>query len=133
MNYISYTQLCVDSSTLAQLISEYSFYSAVFAIPMGGILPAYIVSEFLGIPLIGEPELYHGDFYDVVGIVDYISSGDSINENFQNIPIGSVYKMNFELPVNKNPYFYVHELNDKPVLPYSGADFTQVERNELIT
>lgn len=71
---ITYAQMEQDSKNLAEKIEKK--YDAVYGIPAGGLIPAFIVSRELGVPLVSEIE----EGKDTLVVDDLIDSGRTVND-----------------------------------------------------
>jgi len=86
---INYKKLEQDSKSLAQKI-EKGKYDAVYGIPAGGILPAFIISKELDIPLVSEIE----EGKNILVVDDLVDSGDtilSLREEYGNFDVAVIY------------------------------------------
>ena len=77
---ISFAKLIGDSKKLAMAVkSSKKKYFAVYGVPSGGILPAYIVSQELGIPLLGANDDFHRD-NTILVVDDLVDSGNTLSK-----------------------------------------------------
>ena len=74
--------LIEDSNKLAEIIPQ-SGFNSVYSVPTGGILPAFIVSKKLNVPLISKKEI---DEKTLI-VDDLVDSGETLSELVKDLPI----------------------------------------------
>lgn len=121
---IDYETLIKDSKELAKKIPKEK-YDSVFGIPNGGILPAFIIAQELGLPLIQKKQIT----LDTLIVDDLIDSGKTIEELNKNCAgrygVAVLYKKEKSPEVN---YFLKEVGNDWINLPHEDSNFA-IENN----
>lgn len=123
---ITYEQMEQDSKSLAQKI-EKGKYDAVYGIPAGGILPAFIIAKELDIPLVSEIE----EDKNILVVDDLIDSGKTVKDlkdKYNNLDVVVVYKKDGS--VDSSLVEIIEELipNEWIDLPHEGLELP-VENN----
>ena len=115
---ITYEKLIKDSKKLAEeIIKTERKYEGVFGVATGGILPAYVVAEELGLPLVNKID------EGILIVDDLIDSGETLKE-FKNDTAVLYRKKHSPLTT-----YFVEEINEWIELPHEKVGGEAVEIN----
>ena len=125
---VSYKQLIEDSKELAEKLSEAKDkYKAVYGIPNGGILPAFIIAQELGLELISNLSKKE-DTTAILIVDDLIDSGETIKnliKEYGHSDVAVVYRKKSSPSVN----FFNKEIEDEWIhLPHE-QEGNDIEKN----
>lgn len=126
MQNISFTDIIEDSKKLSNVIRESNMeFDLVVSIPSGGVLPAYIVSQELGVPLLENGTSVEGK--KVLIIDDLIDSGITLkkyvkeyeDKGAQLVKTAVVYNKTVDRDIEPH-YYQVGKENDWVSLPHES-------------
>jgi GTP cyclohydrolase I len=115
---IDYEKLRSDSLVLATKIGKGNF-EAVYGIPNGGLIPAYIIAQALKIPLISYEQFKKDPFHKQILIVDDLIDTGKTLEQFKECSTAVVYKKKSA----PEPTYFQEEISDDWIgLPHEAEN-----------
>jgi len=112
-----YQDIINDSIELSKKIDR-NKYKAIFGIPSGGILPAYIIAQELKLLLIDEEQLKFYDKKEVLVVDDLIDTGRTL-EKYPDHDQAVLYKKDY----SPEPHFYIKTIPDEwLLLPHDKSE-----------
>lgn len=124
---VSYADLISDSKALANKIaSEGKYFDGVYGIPSGGILPAFVISQEFGIPMLQRDQIT----FDSLVVDDLVDSGETLERlheketgKYQTAVLYRKGKTKYE------PTYFLKDIGDEWInLPHESKD-TQIDLN----